>query len=456
MAKALRQISLIVCLVLARGMVSEASAESFDSALKSLIQEHHLRGSVETALPSPSVKSPLALLGRKLFFSTRLSGDLEVSCSSCHHPLLGGTDRLPLPIGTGAVDPLVLGPGREHKSGQVLVPRNAPTTFNVGAWKKALFYDGRVERILPASNGTRGGIRTPDVPYGTVDPKAGDDLVAAQARFPVVAAEEMRGRHLSGPDSEVVREAIASRLRQSDVWRGEFYEKARIQSISFSDIARALSAYQRSQVFVNTPWHRYVKGDSESITDSAKRGALIFFRSREMGGADCASCHSGDFFTDEKFHVLAVPQVGPGRYDRGLGLEDHGRYVEEPGELTRYAFRTPSLLNVEVTAPYGHSGVFPTLESVVRHHLSPEKTISNFSPSHLPQSIQVTFWRLNTVKALASLQWARTFKSTTLFDLTLSDAQVADLVSFLTSLTDSCVKSEQCLQPWIEPERGQP
>ena len=101
--------------------------------------------------------------------------------------MLGGGDGLALSIGVGADEPDLLGPGRTHPDGDFTVPRNAPTTFNLALWEKGLFWDSRVENL------EGGGIRTPDTEYGSADAEAGDTISAAQTRFPVTSAEEMRG-----------------------------------------------------------------------------------------------------------------------------------------------------------------------------------------------------------------------------------------------------------------------
>jgi len=83
--------------------------------------------------------------------------------------------------------------------------------------------------------------------------------------------------------------------------------------ITYSNVARALSAYQRSQLFVDSPWARYVAGDDSAISQESKRGARLFMTSVEDGGAGCVSCHSGATFTDEEFHMLLMPQIGRGK-----------------------------------------------------------------------------------------------------------------------------------------------
>ena len=87
---------------------------SLDTQLSILIQNHNLTGDPSTGRDIPSVDSPQAQLGMKLFYSKALSLEYNSACVSCHHPLLGGGDDLSLPIGTEAVDPDLLGPGRVH------------------------------------------------------------------------------------------------------------------------------------------------------------------------------------------------------------------------------------------------------------------------------------------------------------------------------------------------------
>ena len=114
-----------------------------------------------------------------------------------------------------------------------------------------------------------------------------------------------------------------------------------------------------------------------------------------------------------------------------------------------YAFRTPSLVNVELTAPYGHSGAFETLPEIVRHHLNPTESVAHFDPTKLPASIDISYWKVNSMKALSELAWARAYGWTPLKDLVLSAGQVSDLVAFLQSLTDDCARKRECLEPWI-------
>ena len=161
-----------------------------------------------------------------------LGGDSDSACVTCHHPSLGGGDNLSLSIGVGAEIPDLLGPGRFHNStatnydGGPTVPRNAPTTFNIAIWDQALFHDGRVESLgkTPGANGDDGlGIRTPDSDFGVADPNAGATLAAAQSRFPVTSAEEMRGFIFEADNSnDAVRTSLVDKLTDAGDWEAEF------------------------------------------------------------------------------------------------------------------------------------------------------------------------------------------------------------------------------------------
>ena len=443
-----------------------ALSDSPDSTLRAIIAQQGLTGDPSTGRELPDIEDPLAQLGMKLFFTKALGGDKDSACVTCHHPLLGGGDGLALSIGVGATEPDLLGPGRTHPSGYFNVPRNAPTTFNIGLWDQVLFFDGRVESLgkTAGKNGDDGlGIRTPDTRLGIADPNAGDSLVTAQARFPVTSKEEMRGSSFEfHRPNRLVREHLAARLGDSspgkgeldtNQWIGEFQKVSEGQNvedvITYDTIAAAMAAYQKSQVFVDTPWRAYVQGDDGAIDESAKRGALLFYSEIGKGGAGCAECHHGDFFTDEQFYTLAIPQIGNGKGDGPYGDDDFGRFRETGRAEDLYAFRTPTLLNVEVTGPYGHDGAYDTLEGIVRHHLNPAAAVRSYDPGRLDPAAKTTHLVPNTQRALAKLAADRRMGRTPLQEVDLTPGQVDDLVSFLLSLTDPCVKSPSCLAPWI-------
>ena len=438
------------------------SNNSQDVDLDAVISKHSLTGNPFTNISGlPDVTDPQAVLGKRLFFSKTLGGDRDSACVSCHHPSLGGGDNLPLAIGVGAENPDLLGPARLHSvlatgyDGGPTVPRNAPTTFNIAAWQNTLFHDGRVETVAA-------GIDTPDSGFGSADVNAGATLAQAQARFPVTSPEEMKGFNHQELDNQGIRDFVASRLGgysggagelvDTDYWLNQFRtvlndpDGSAEELITEKNISLVIGAYERSQVFVETPWKAYVEDDRNAISDNAKAGALLFY-----GKADCVDCHQGDFFTDEQFHNIAAPQIGRGK-GHGDGREDFGRAAISGKEEHKYQFRTPTLLNVEVTGPWTHAGAYTTLEAVVRHHLDPQAALNNYNFNQLDQAgIQnLDVMTVNTQKAINALQAQRDAGiADVLNKIKLTDQEVAQLVAFLKSLTDPCVKNRDCLAPWI-------
>jgi cytochrome c peroxidase len=198
-----------------------------------------------------------------------------------------------------------------------------------------------------------------------------------------------------------------------------------VDQLGFQHAANALAAYEIDFfTFEDSPFDRYIQGDESALSPEAVRGGLLFY-----GEAGCATCHTGGLLTDQQFHNLAVPQVGPGK-----GREeplDLGRARETGNDCDRFAFRTAPLRNVAITGPWMHSGAFTTLEGAVRHHLNPAEGLLAYDASQLtvmfrsmcqdqPEVLQAV---LNTRSDIAS------------DEATLTDAQVADLLAFLGALT---------------------
>ncbi len=468
---------LFAILLLSTIITAPAAASTLDLALEKIIQQQGLRGDPSLERQLPSINTPLAQLGKQLFFSKALSGKMDTACASCHHPLLGGGDGLSLPIGVEAQDPDHLGPGRRHSiqgqryDGAPPVPRNAPTTFNIALWDQVLFHDGRIESLnkQPGAGGSAGGIRTPDTFYNTADPLAGDNLVAAQARFPVTSEVEMRSFSFKRGDSnDTVRQYLVQRLlgQPDDLAARHWLQAFRIGFqqpqadadvlITFGSISQALATYQRSQLFVDTPWRAYVQGDHSALSEAAKKGALLFFNDYQQRGTHCAACHRGDFFTDEQFHTIALPQIGRGQRIGAGGNADFGRFAISKNPADRYAFRTPTLLNVEVTGPYGHDGAYTTLEGIIRHHLNPKQAVANYDTTQLDDNIDTSALQQHTRKALNKLDYQRRHanEKPVLRNVALSDQAVDQLLAFLQALTDPCVKTPACLAAWIPPDEG--
>jgi cytochrome c peroxidase len=226
--------------------------------------------------------------------------------------------------------------------------------------------------------------------------------------------------------------------------------------ITTNKISVAIANFERTMTFTDTPWKAYVQGNDAAISPAAKRGALLFYKPIAQGGANCASCHRGDFFTDEQYWVLGMPQFGRGKTDidtRKDAIDDWGRAHVTGHRADKWAYRTPMLIGVEFTGPYGHAGALATLEDTVRWHLNPEKAFKEFDFKKIPPDggpNQLNFSRDNTQRALDRLKKQRKdARPGVLQDVALTDAQVADLLEFLKTLTDPCLKSRECLAKWI-------
>ncbi|MBK8322796.1 MAG: hypothetical protein IPL06_08660 [Betaproteobacteria bacterium] len=452
-----------------------------DTQLRFLLTQNGITGNARAGRNLPSIDDPLPQLGKLLFFSKALSAPRDTACVTCHHPALGGGDKLAVSIGTGAQNPDLLGPGRRLANGPLVVGRNANTIFNAALYDSGLFWDSRVESLakIARRNGAGGGIRTPDSVLGVADPKAGATLPAAQARFPVTGAAEMLGAGFAGiSGNENIRNHLAARLGDYGAGQGglpasQWLAKFRTafnrptgtaqELITFDNIAQAIAEYQRSATFVDSPFARYAQGDNAALTEPQKQGALLFFRSTNAGGAACVQCHRGETLTGETHHALGFPQVGPGVGDGTGGTDDFGRGRETQGMNERYQFRTASLLNVEVTGPWGHSGAYATLDEAIAHYITPDATLGTFLSSRawcqiapfttIDCAATVADVTRNSQAALAKLRMEQMMMPgvamPAIANGQLPPTATADLKAFLLSLTDPCVKDRACLAKWI-------
>ena len=166
----------------------------------------------------------------------------------------------------------------------------------------------------------------------------------AQALEPLKALEEMRGD--AYPEDRALREVI-SRLAAIPEYQRLFSRAfGGAAPVTEGNLGRALAAFQRTLVASNAPFDRYMRGDSTPLSADEQRGLERF---QSVG---CVNCHRGPMFSDFTPHVLAVPD------NPKLGASD-------TGVSQTYAFRTPSLRNVSITAPYMHNGIFSTLDQVI-------------------------------------------------------------------------------------------
>jgi cytochrome c peroxidase len=375
-------------------------------------------------------------LGQLLFYDPILSGNQDVSCATCHHPRFGTSDGVSLSLGDGAQG---LGPDRVADPDNLpeqRVPRNAPALFNLGAAEFThMFHDGRLEADPTRPN----GIRTP---LGDAMAEGFDSVLSAQAMFPVLSPDEMAGHYSENPISQAVRmghlslsggawDQIAARVAAVPDYRARFDDVlGQGAEIHFTDISNVMADFIRFEWRADrSPFDLYLAGEAQ-LPEAAERGMALFY-----GEAGCAACHSGRFQTDHDFHAIAMVQIGPGKAARFEShARDEGRMHVTGNPDDAFAFRTPSLSNLTLTAPYGHAGAYATLEGVIRHHLDPVGSLYAYDRSQaiLPELPGALDWRiLDDADEMAAIAAANE-----LAPLSLDDAQVADLVAFLESLTD--------------------
>jgi cytochrome c peroxidase len=330
-------------------------------------------------------------LGRLLFFDPILGGEKDVACGTCHHPSLAFADGRQFGAGAGGSG---LGPDRLVSASALtgrpigLEARNSPTVLNAAYNADE---SGRPSQLgLQFWDGRAAGLEE-------------------QARGPIASRTEMAGDAYS---EEVARDSVVARLRGIPDYVSRFrqgfpeeawqFEGANI--ISMDTYGRAIAAYERELVTRNSAFDRYARGADDALSERQKRGLELFFTR-----ANCATCHSGPMLSDFRFRVLGVPQLGAGTPI--LPCDDVGREEHSRRPVDRYAFRTPSLRNVELTAPYMHDGAFATLEEVVSfYNLGARPRHPGVPDSLLDQDVRAP--------------------------LSLSDEDVLALVDFLKALTD--------------------
>lgn len=326
-------------MILAVGAVLTAAAggrqaEAQPAATPSL-SAHKAKYKRPLDIPFPKANaytSAREVLGRTLFFDPRLSGSNFLSCATCHNPALGWSDGLPRALG--------------HEMKQL--GRRTPTILNL-AWVDSLFWDGRAASL------------------------------EEQAAGPMQSPAEMNG----------TMNEIVHKVQSLAGYRRMFEAAYAGEGITPVTITKAIATFERTIVSHVAPFDSWIAGHEAAISDSAKRGFLLF-----NGKASCAVCHSGWSFTDGSFHDVGLPSTDIGR----------GKLVPAVAAM-QHAFKTPTLRNIDQRAPYMHDGSLATLEQVVNFY--DEGGVNRASKS-------------KNVKALK-----------------LSVQEKADLVAFLKTLTSN-------------------
>lgn len=352
-------------------------------------------------------------LGQMLFFDRELSGNRNVACATCHMPPLHAVDARHLSVGQDGAR----------------LSRASVELFNRGS-ATSLFWDGRVAM--------RGGHIVAPVPM----PDGIHTLLEAQALLPLLDRHEMRGQvgdvatdgranelaALGDDASEAIWSAIVARLLAFDGYRQLFaraFPGRALDTFTIADVAVAIAAFEeRLWELTDTSFDDYLgsvsePGRDDALNDLERHGAELFF-----GDAGCARCHGGPLLSDGAFHAIGVPQIGPGRTD---DHRDEGRSAVSGIAADRFAFRTPPLRNVAITAPYMHDGAYDTLEEAVRHHLDPVNALARYDGSALPADL--------AVHHEADAEIAAAIDPDTTPYRPLDDGEVTAIVVFLGALT---------------------
>ncbi|MDC1412065.1 cytochrome-c peroxidase [Amylibacter sp.] len=386
-----------------------------------------------------SVDENEAKLGQLLFYDPILSGNKEVACATCHHPSLGTGDGLSLSLGDGGKG---LGKKRivnYENLPEQRVPRNAQPLFNLGAKQfKTLFHDGRVQVDLSRPSGLRTPLEEEMV-------EGFSSIISAQTMFPVLSADEMAGHYSENEISEAVRrgtltgeggawDLISKRVGSVPAYSDFFidiYDHIEVaKDIKFTDISNAVAAFMEFEWRSDTsPFDDFLQGKL-NLNISQENGMELFY-----GKANCSSCHAGALFTDHQFHATGQPQLGPGKAARFQShSRDLGRFRVTGNIKDKYAFRTPSLRNVELTGPWGHAGAYNELEAFLGAHIDPYLALSNYDKSNVTLTkYDTNDWKImddaSEVKAIAD--------AISIKPVIISKGEVTDLLAFLGTLTDT-------------------
>jgi cytochrome c peroxidase len=276
-------------------------------------------------------------LGKWLFFDKRLSSDGSVACATCHDPARAFTDGLAVPRG--------IGEQRGHRS--------APTIIN-RAYSAFQFWDGRAVSL------------------------------EEQAKEPLANPIEMTCDATTG----LAHDHVVERLRAIPGYVARFESVFGTADFSIDHVARAIATFERTVLSGNSPFDRYEAGDHGALSDEQSRGMDVFFKK-----AACDRCHLGPRFIPDQFYEhderslrgrrirterasgREVPEIAgfnftDGSYQNtGIGMNapapDQGRFLASRRVEDNGAFKTPTLREIEHTAPYMHDGSLTTLEDVV-------------------------------------------------------------------------------------------
>lgn len=312
-----------------------------------------MRWSPPPADPSNAVAESLDAQGvGATFFEDPGLSPAGVGCASCHGPTTGFADGLP--VGRGVGDVL----------------RNTPTLIGA-AHSRWPFWDGRVDSLWAQALGP---IENPL--------EMGSSRLFVAHRIFDVHRRSYEAVFGAMPDISDFSRFPASGRPGDAAWEAMTSgDQDTITRIAVN-VSKAIAAYERTIVPVETAFDRYLAGDLEALTPIERDGLLRFVENA------CIQCHYGPTLSDDAFHAIAMPGSVPGDQGRIDALPPlvtspfrrTGTFSDDAAaldplasvsafpETMRGAFRTPPLRNLNATAPYGHGGTFVTLREVVTHY----------------------------------------------------------------------------------------
>jgi len=323
--------------------------------------------------PSPEPEMRQVLLGKKLFFDRRLSANGTLSCAMCHIPEQGfAQNQLATPVGFN---------GREVK-------RNSPTLLNV-AYRTILFHDGR------------------------------EFTLEDQVWSPLLNSREMGNVSIG---------AVLHRLRNLDNYQSEF-RSIFSEDINAANLGTVLAAYERTLIAAGSPFDEWYFGkDNSAVNENVKLGYALFVRH------GCGKCHVVNTdeaqFTDDDFHNTGIGferamvlqrresqviqlaetlSIKSTQSFEGESLSDLGRYEMTGISSDKWRYRTPTLRNIDLTAPFMHDGSISSLEEVIRFYMRGGIDNQGLDPDLKP--------------------------------FTLNESELGQLVSFLKSLTSPYIEN---------------
>jgi cytochrome c peroxidase len=396
------------------------AAHDLEIKLTRVLTEAGFTGNIESTLErrlGRPINPRLADLGRLLWFDKLHSLHHDNTCGGCHSPTNGFGDSQGMAIGVQNNN--LVGPDRRGPRNQ----RRSPLVVNT-AFLSALMWNGRFSAPSRDPFDNSIGFRFPppeaDVRFLPNSPVF-RHLLQAQAHIPPTEMVEVAGfRGVSRPEdlgrkspfcrfddglgeivplpdasgfrNEPIRQKVLELLNDEPEYRrlfGELFPTvAHGRPIDFNMFGLAIAEFEFTLTFANAPIDRFARGHREAMTDSEKRGALLFF-----GKARCVTCHavagaSNEMFTDFKNRVVGVPQIAP-YFGLGTGNmifdgpgqdEDFGLEQITGNPADRYKFRTAPLRNLAVAPAFFHNGAFTRLEDAIRHHLDFYESARCYNP----------------------------------------------------------------------------